>query len=654
MKKTLFLLLAMMAASQVNAQTSPDGKLSVAVKCENEKPVYSITLNGKTVIMDSPLGLNTNIGYFTEGLTLSKTSDSKSVTADYINYKLKRSHNHYEANSQVYTFSQKVKGRGGEQQVDVMNVEFQVSNNNVAMRYEILPTRRDTKVAVINSEATGYTFPEGTTTFICPQMGEMTGFARTAPSYETHYEPDAEMGKNGWGQGYTFPCLFKEQGAWVLISETGTYDGNYCGCKIENVKGGEYKISFPSMKENNGYGTNTVQTWAPGKTPWRTYTIAEDLKPIVESTITWDVLANEVAQPRMIPEPKGTRGAWSWIIAGDGSCNYDTQKKYIDFAAAMGWETLLVDALWDVQIGRDRIAELAAYGKQKGVGLYLWYNSNGKWNDAPQSPLNCMDDMTRRRQEMDWMQSIGIKGIKVDFFGGDKQCTLQLYHDILMEAAAHDICVIFHGCTLPRGWEILYPNYVASEAVRASENMNFSQGECDGEATDATYFPFIRNAVGSMDFGGSTLNKFYNAANNHGSRRVTSDVFALATAVMFQSSVQHFAMAPNNLEDANAWAVDFMKKVPTTWDDVKFIDGYPGKYAVLARKATNGKWYLCGINAQKEPLKMKLTLDMFNAGDELTIYSDDAQLNGSVKPLKLNKKKQVAVEIPCNGGLVIM
>ena len=127
------------------------------------------------------------------------------------------------------------------------------------------------------------------------------------------------------------------------------------------------------------------------------------------------------------------------------------------------------------------------YGKEKGVYLYLWYNSNGIWNDAPQTPRNCMSTAYRRQQEMEWMQSIGIRGIKVDFFGGDKQCTMELYRDILMDAMKHNILVIFHGCTLPRGWEYLFPNYVASEAVRASENLHFGQNECDREAMDATF-----------------------------------------------------------------------------------------------------------------------------------------------------------------------
>lgn len=644
-----------------SAQTSPDGKLSVQVQCEGGAPTYSITYEGKTVLLASPLGLDTNVGDFTKGLTLSKTSEVQKVTTDYTMYNIKRSQNHYEANSQTYTFSSKIKeGRQGrERDVDAMSVTFQVSNNNVAFRYELVAQRRDTKCCVINSEATGFLFPDGTTTFLCPQMGEMTGFARTAPSYETHYDADQPMGKNGWGGGYTFPCLFHEADGWMLVSETGNIDGNYCGCKLENVKDGLYKVAFPSQKENNGYGTNTVQAPLPFATPWRTITFGQTLKPIVETTITWDALSSDSkirGDRKAIQEKIHGRGAWSWIIANDESCNYDTQKKYIDFASAMGWESLLIDAQWDVQIGRERIAELAAYGKQKGVALYLWYNSNGIWNDAPQTPKNCMDTYHHRRAEMAWMKSIGIRGIKVDFFGGDKQCTMQLYHDILTDAEEFGLFVIFHGCTIPRGWEYAYPNYLASEAVRASENLHFGQGECDRESYSATFLPFIRNAVGNMDFGGSTLNWYYNPFNAEGKgggHRVTSDVYALATAVLFQTPVQHFAMAPNNLTDAPKWALDFMGKVPTTWTDIKFVDGYPGKYVILARKSIDGKWYLVGVNGQKEAMKVRLSLDLFEAGQTLSFYSDDANNNGGVKPLKVNKKKFVDITIPVNSGFVI-
>jgi hypothetical protein len=243
----------------------------------------------------------------------------------------------------------------------------------------------------------------------------------------------------------------------------------------------------------------------------------------------------------------------------------------------------------------------------------------------------------------------------VDFFGGDKQETMKLYEDILYDANDYGIMVILHGTTLPRGWERMYPNYASSEAVLASENLSFGQGSCDLEAFSATLHTFIRNTVGSMDFGGSALNKFYNDKNtpNKGTKRMTSDVYALATAVLFQSGVQHFALAPNNLTDAPKWAIDFMKEVPSTWDEVRFIDGYPGKYAILARRHGN-KWYVAGINAQKETLKIKVKLPMIAAGAELKQYADDAQLNGKVSITKLKKNQEMEVSIPCNGAVVLV
>lgn len=664
MKKNNILLqtaMFLLSASALNAQTSPDGKLQVNVTCADGKPVYTVTYNGKPCMKPSPLGLNTNIGDFTKDLSLSNYSAVEPVKTDYTLYNIKRKNNHYEANQQIYTFSQNGK--------EVLKAIFQVSNSNVAFRYEILNSMKDAKCAVVNDEATGFFMNDGTTTFFCPQMGEMTGFARTAPSYETHYTADETMGKNGWGQGYTFPCLFKAPGnndrpVWILVSETGV--NNYPGCKIVNNGAGNYKISFPSQKENNGYGSTGAQISLPDKTPWRTLTVSDNLKDIAETTVTWNVLSTEQNNDARINKMREAhkagygRGAWSWIIADDASCNFDTQKEYIDFAAAMGWESLLIDAQWDRQIGRDRIAELAKYGKEKGVYLYLWYNSNGNWNDAPQTPRNCLDKANARQAEMEWLEKTGIRGIKVDFFGGDKQCTMQLYYDILLDAMKHGIKVIFHGCTLPRGWEYIFPNYVASEAVRASENLRFSQGECDREAMDATFLPFLRNAVGSMDFGGSTLNWYYNKYNQPGKgggHRITSDVFALATAVLFQSPVQHFSMAPGNLTDAPAWALDFMKQVPTTWEDIRFIDGYPGKYVVLARKSQQGKWYLTAVNGTKETLKLKLPVDMFAVGQTVNVYSDKATKEvtpvGSVKKVKIGKKQTMEAVIPVNGAFLV-
>ncbi|SFW38869.1 Glycosyl-hydrolase 97 C-terminal, oligomerisation [Prevotellaceae bacterium HUN156] len=619
---------------------SPDGKLVVTINDEGGKPTYTVSYEGQIVLTPSALGLQTNIGDFTQNLSL-KSCDSNTIKDHYTVRNIKQQTVDYEAAEAVCHFTQGNKA--------VMDVTFRVSNRDVAYRYRVFP-KGETRVCVVEREASAFAMPENTTTFLCPQSSPMHGFARTSPSYETSYDLDVPVGRNGWGEGYTFPCLFKvpaAQPVWVLISETGT-DGDYVGCRLLNEGTGNYRIGFPQQSEMNGVGSVTPAISLPGDTPWRTITVGP-LANIVETTVPFDLV---------LPKYKASqeyiygKGSWSWIIGMDSSCNFDEQKRYIDFSAAMGYQSVLIDAFWDRQIGYDRIAELARYGKTKGVGLFLWYNSNGSWNDAPQTPIGKMNNARIRRAEMKWMHDNGIRGIKVDFFGGDKQPMMQLYEDILADANDFGLLVIFHGCTLPRGWERMYPNYAASEAVLASENMHFGQGSCDAEARNACIHPFIRNTVGSMDFGGSTLNKFYNADNQHGTHRVTSDVYALATAVLFQSAVQHFAMAPNNLTDAPAWAIDFMKKVPTTWDEVRFIDGYPGKYILLARRSGD-KWYVVGVNAEQQPLKKVITLPMFAKGASLDVYSDDAQLQGSLKNVKLNKKQQLTVTIPCNGGLVI-
>lgn len=645
--KKLFCALGMIMAFAVgNARekqiASPDGKLTVTVSDTNGKPAYGIRYNGVSFLESSPLGLITNVGDFAQGMSIGDEVRISEIDERYELPNIKQKKVHYVATEAIVPFMQEGK--------KVYEIIFCISNRDVAFKYRMLQHGANL-CCVVQKEVTGFVFPEGTTTFLCPQSKPMGGFAQTSPSYETPYTADDAMEKNGWGEGYTFPCLFRnDDKGWLLVSETGV-DGGYCASRLMGHDKGLYTIGFPQTGELNGNGTVSPGITLLGETPWRTITLGETLAPIVETTVAFDVVKPLY---EALQEYQYGRGSWSWIIGMDVSTNYEEQIRYIDFSAEMGYQSVLIDALWDTQIGRDKIEKLAKYAAGKGVALYLWYNSNGYWNDAPQSPRGIMNNMVARRKEMKWMQSVGIRGIKVDFFGGDKQMMMQLYEDILVDANDCGLLVIFHGCTLPRGWERMYPNFASAEAVLASENLHFSQGSCDNEAYNACLHPFIRNAVGSMDFGGSALNKYYNADNApRGSKRMTSDVFALATAVMFQSAVQHFALAPNNLTDAPAWAIDFMKEVPTTWDEVRFIDGYPGKYIIMARRHGD-KWYVAGVNAQKGTLKIKVNLPMFSNGEMLRLYSDDKSLAGSVKQMKMGKKQEVQLTIPCNGGILIV
>ncbi|MDT4443973.1 MULTISPECIES: glycoside hydrolase family 97 protein [Bacteroides] len=637
----LFALSGPLAAQSVSVN-GPDGKLQLTVSCPsaNGEVSYAVTYNGKQMLESSPLGMETNVGDFYRGLQL-KEHKVTALDTVYEQSRIKASRIHYWANELLCSF---VNGEGKNVQIT-----FRVSNNDVAFRYT-LPREQGKGSVTVNSERTGFRFPSQTTTFLCPQSDAMIGWKRTKPSYEEEYKADAPMNeRSGYGHGYTFPCLFKVgDDGWVLLSETGV-DSRYCGSRLSDWDNGVYRIAFPMPEENNGNGTVSPAFSLPGSTPWRTVTVGETLKPIVETTVPWDVV-----EPRYTTthDYKPGRGTWSWILWQDGSINYDDQVRYVDLAAAMGYEYVLIDNWWDNNIGRDRMEQFIKYARSKGVEVFLWYSSSGYWNDIEQSPVNRMDNSIARKQEMRWLQSLGVKGIKVDFFGGDKQETLRLYEEILSDADGHGLMVIFHGCTLPRGWERMYPNYVGSEAVLASENLVFSQHFCDNEAFNATLHPFIRNAVGCMEFGGVFLNKRLNRSNDGGTIRRTTDIFQLATAVLFQNPIQNFALAPNNLTDAPQICLDFMKQVPTTWDETRFIDGYPGRYIVLARRHGN-TWYIAAVNATAEPLKLKLDLPVL-AGQEVSLYSDDKKMQPQLKLQKIKTDGSLQLTVQPQGGAVIV
>ena len=639
-KSLLIAMLSLPLSATAKQQTihSPNHTIQVVVCDSGGQATYAIDYAGQRFVEASPLGIVVRQRDLATQLHLKGVSQ-RQVSDHYRLSNIKQSSVNYQATEAVCRFH----APAG----DSLDVVFRVGERDVAYCYRLYP-KGDQRMGLVNAEHSGFRFPSGTTTFLCPQAKPMGGFAATSPSYETNYTCDDTMGKNGWGEGYTFPCLFRlgDRG-WVLVSETGV-GGNYCASRLIGHADSLYTIGFPQPGEGNGMGSVSPGVPLPVQTPWRTLTLGTTLANIVETTVPFDLTAPRYAATQPYVYGKGT---WSWIIGMDPSCNFDEQKRYIDFSAALGYQSVLVDALWDTQIGRENIERLAAYGREKGVALYLWYNSNGYWNDAPQSPRGIMSDPVSRKAEMRWMQQTGIRGIKVDFFGGDKQDMLQRYEQILSDANDYGLLCIFHGCTLPRGWERMYPNFVASEAVLASENLHFSQAMCDAEARNACLHPFIRNTVGSMDFGGSALNRHYSADNRSGNTRRTSDVFALATAVLFQSAVQHFALAPNNLTDAPAWAINFMKQVPTTWDEVRYIDGYPGRYVILARRHGD-QWYIAGINAEAKPLKRTLSLPMIAPNTPITCYTDDAHLQGSVRTV--GQRGSIRVSIPQNGGVVIV
>ena len=624
---------------------SPDGKLAVTIENTGGKAYYSATLNGKQMIESSQLGVYTDVGDFTTGLTMTG-SQTSSVSSEYTMTSTKASQAHYKANCVNVDFENGKKQK--------MTITFNVSDNNIAFRYSF-PQYGETRVMTITGEATSFRLPAQTTTFLCPQNKAMSGWMRTKPCYEEEYKLEMPMSEpSAFGEGYTFPCLFRIGGdGWALVSETGTC-GNYVGCHLSDYNAEKgYTIAFPMPGESNGIGQTSAGVALPYSTPWRTITLGETLKPLVETTIAYDVVEPMYQTTRQY---KPGRYTWSWLLWQDGGTNYDDQVKFIDMSERMGYEYVLIDANWDQTIGYERMEELSKYAQSKGVGLILWYSTNGTANDPPQTPRHKMSTSFARNKEMAWLQKAGIKGIKVDYFGGDKQHTMQYYEDILVDAARYGICVIFHGCTLPRGWERMFPNFVSSEAVLASENVYFTDHAARRQAMELTIHPFCRNAVATMDWGGIIMNKNMSRDNKSRHPRYTSDIFELASGITNQTSIQCVAIYPNTIDEIPDFEIDFLKELPTVWDETQFIDGYPGKFVILARRHGD-KWYVAGLNATGEEMKLKLQLPMF-AGKTLMCYNDKPAKEGALsqpqlKEIKAGKDGTVKVTIQPNGGLIL-
>lgn len=620
--------------------SSPDNKIKLEISVINGKAFYTVFYENDKFIEESPLGLISSVGDFTKNLKLVGKK-LKSIKDTYELNRSKVSKVNYNANELECSFINASK--------DTIKILFRITNTDVAFSYIIQSNKKNAADCIVEKEITGFKLPAETTTFITPQAPPMSGWEKTKPSYEEEYTREEKIGtKSQYGLGFTFPALFHVgTKGWLLISETGI-GGNYVGTRLSDADADRtYTVTFPQEGENNSLGPVTASAKLPMQTSWKTITLGKTLKPIVESTASTDVVKPVVKSSQVFNPGKAT---WSWIVWQDDSNNYDDQKTFIDLAANAACEYILIDANWDTGIGKDKIEELVKYAKSRNVSVILWYNSNGTWNNAPQTPKNRMNTHEARVKEMQWLQQIGVKGLKVDFFGGDKQVTMKLYHDILTDAAQYGLNINFHGTTLPRGWERMYPNYMTSEAVLASENLVFQQTFSDRFPSTATVYPFTRNTVSAMDFGPVFLNKRLHRDSNKGTIRKTTDAFEMATATIFFSPVQHWGLTPQNLTEKPAYLFDYLKTVPTVWDETLYIDGYPGKYCVIARRKGT-KWYIAGINGEDKTKKITVKLPMLK-GKEVSIISDGEGQESKFGTMKINEE-QLDLELSANGGIVL-
>lgn len=610
---------------------NPSNSIQVIFELNDQKsPVYMVMHQNKKVLDTSNLGLVRKDGDFSKQLKIVSVTGPEAVSDSYTMQQGKQSNIKYAANK----YTVQLQNEGGQ----ILDVIFQLSEDGVAFRYHFPGTSDSLKF--INEEKTSFRFMPETSSWLQPMSKAKTGWESTNPSYEEHYLMEVPVNTpSPIGEGWVYPALFNNGDTWMLITESDLHE-NYCGSRLiydQDLQ--SLRLSFPQQEEVFPDGALSPESALPLYSPWRIIAIG-NLKTITESTLGTDLAsASTYMDTNYI---KDGLASWSWALLKDESVNYETTLKFIDYASNMNWPYCLIDVNWDTRIGYDRIEELAKYAAGKGVKLILWYNSSGSWNTTPYHPKSKLLTHADRNKEFSKLSDMGIAGIKVDFFGGDGQSMIAYYHDILKDAASHKLLVNFHGATLPRGWHRTYPNLMTVEAIKGEEFITFTQETADLQPGHCAVIPFTRNVFDPMDFTPMVLDSI-----PHINRRTTA-AFELALPVLFLSGIQHIAEVPEGMAKQPDYVIDYLRDIPTVWDESRYIAGYPGKDVIMARRK-NDTWFIVGINGGQKVKEFYLDLSFIEKNEGIMINDD----NGGFQQSFISPDSRLHVRMNAYDGFVM-
>ena len=590
--------------------TSPNGKIGVSVELmpntgESELSSrgalhYSVMHRQNTVIQPSPLGLECEDATYANNLIFLAKSTQK-INESYTLHNGKRSQLQNSANQLALTFVN--------ENEETLEVILRAYDDGVAFKYALPDESETTKV--ITNELTGFHLPAGMA-FMMPYDNP----GQWVPAYENYYETYSVGATSPMEAGWAFPALFRINDGqnYVLLTESGL-DGSYCGTRLQQeAPDGLYKVRFPEEADGEGVGKVTPVVSLPWESSWKVIFVGDNPGDIVESSLVTH-LANPPAF-EVAEYIKPGRAAWSWWSDSDSPRNFTKQKTFIDLAVEMGWEYYLLDANWNYEPTED-LLDFVNYANESGVGVLVWYNSGGPHNIVTEAPRDRMYEKERRRQEFAWLQEIGVKGVKVDFWHSDKQDAIQYYIDLMKDAHDFNILVNFHGCTIPRGWHRTYPNMLTLESARGAESYKFAPEYPEKAPWHNVNLVFTRNVIGPMDY---TPVIFTDMEYPH----LTTFGHELALSVLFQSGIQHFADKPAGYLERPEAVKQFLQEIPVTWDEIKFIDGEPGEFVVLARQKGDN-WYIAGINGLEEEKSVSIDLSRFGNGEALFIGDEKAR-----------------------------
>jgi len=581
------------------------------------------------VIKKSPLGIDREDQTFSKSLEFQSISNVEKIEDGYLLTSGKKLQCSNTCNQVVLTFK-------NENSVKI-EIICRAYNDGFAFRYNF--PDKDSKIHTIKKEHTGFSVGSGQA-----WMLKYDKATEWSPAYEVDYTNGVPIGTSAPDvEGWSFPALFKTNTSWILLSEAGL-DGSYCASHLEKeAPNGLYSIRLSEQGDGLGTGKAFPESTLPWSTPWRVVILGTLPGDIVKSTLITDL-----AEPSKIEDVswiKAGNSSWSWWSDPESPKNFISLKKFVDFSKEMNWAYSLVDANWDLMKG-GTVEELIEYANKSGVGIWLWYNSGGSHNKVTEGPRDILSDPVKRKEEFKRIAALGVKGIKVDFFQSDKQNIIQLYMDILQDAAENKIMVNFHGCTLPRGWSRTYPNLMSLEAAKGAENYMFSKDFPQYAPIHNCILPFTRNVVGPMDYTPV-------AFTEHNHPHLTTWGHEAALSIVFESGVSHFADKPEAFKKLPKELFEMFKNVPAAWDDVKVLKANPGKDVVIARQK-DFMWYIGGINGENSEKELEINLSgMCQDGEQLIIVCDgDEKTKLSVEKIA-STQKTVKIKLLPYGGFVI-
>ncbi len=588
---------------------SPDKNISVNVFLVNnaqseydKKICYQLSKSGEVLVDTSVTGFDTdNAGNFGKGSTIKSVSGITTIKEKYQLVSGKALQVAFTANETSINL-QNSKGL-------LYSIVVRVFNDGFAFRYQLPKQKNGLNRITVNKEFTSFKLPPVSKVWVQPYDSA----TQYTPGYENFYTNGTLPTVSETGEGWCFPLTAKVNNNWLLISEAAL-DGNYFASHLRfNPTQNAYEIKQPDQKDAGGYGINNAVMKLPAVTPWRCIVVASDLQNLVASQMIPNL--NPPSVIKDVSWIKPGIASWSWWSQPDSPKDYDSLKAFVDFSADMHFPYSLVDANWNIMKGGD-IKQLVDYAKKKNVGLWVWYNSGGPNNTVTEQPRDALFTAAKRKETFAYLNKMGIKGVKIDFFQSDKQEIIRQYIAILKEAAANKIMVNFHGCTLPRGWNRTYPNLLSTEAVSGAECYLFRKEYPVTAPIQNTILPFTRNVVGPMDY---TPVTFSDSKFKH----LTSSVHELALPIIFESGILHLADSKESYLSQSVFVQDYLRKLPVIWDEIKYISGEPGKEVVLARRKRN-TWYIAGINGESTEKILQLNGFLKDTKYKITTLLEDA------------------------------